>query len=98
MVQNLIWNLCLNRWGWVCNFILWRFINWTYKTQYWKYIITFWEEQFHIEGEIIHIRFSTGIAKESKIGLTEADILVHYAKENKIKISVYEENTNIEKI
>ena len=57
----------------------------------------FEEEQFHIEGEIIHIRFSTGIAKESKNLLTKADIAVHYAKENKIKISVYEENANIEK-
>ena len=57
----------------------------------------FEEKQFHIEGEIIHIRFSTGIAKESKNLLTKADIAVHYAKENKIKISVYEENANIEK-
>lgn len=57
----------------------------------------FEEEQFHIEGEIIHIRFSAGIAKESKNLLTKADIAVHYAKENKIKISVYEENANIEK-
>lgn len=57
----------------------------------------FEEEQFHIEGEIIHIRFSTGIAKESKNLLTKADIAVHYAKENKIKIAVYEENANIEK-
>lgn len=57
----------------------------------------FEEEQFHIESEIIHIRFSAGIAKEKKKLLTKADIAVHFAKENKIKIAIYEENANIEK-
>lgn len=57
----------------------------------------FEEEMFHIEEENIHIRFSVGIAKEKENLLTKTDIAVHYAKENKIKIAVYEENANIEK-
>jgi diguanylate cyclase (GGDEF)-like protein len=56
----------------------------------------FEEELFHIEDENIHIRFSTGLAKVKDNLLTKADIAVHSAKENKIKISVYEENANIE--
>jgi len=56
----------------------------------------FEEELFHIEGENIHIRLSAGIAKVKKRLLTKADIAVHYAKEHKIKVSIYEENANIE--
>ena len=54
------------------------------------------EEVFHIEEEIVHIQFSVGIAKVKDNLLTKADIALHSAKENKIKISLYEENANIE--
>ena len=37
-----------------------------------------------------------GIAKEKYRLFTKADIAVHYAKEHKIKIAIYEENANIE--
>jgi diguanylate cyclase (GGDEF)-like protein/PAS domain S-box-containing protein len=57
----------------------------------------FEEELFHIEDETIHIRFSAGIAKVKHHLLTKADIAVHYAKEHKIKVSIYEEDANIEK-
>jgi diguanylate cyclase (GGDEF)-like protein/PAS domain S-box-containing protein len=56
----------------------------------------FEEEMFHIEEEHIHIRFSVGIAKEKQNLLTKADIAVHYAKENKEKVAIYEEKANIE--
>ena len=54
------------------------------------------EEVFHIEEEIVHIQFSVGIAKVKDNLLTKADIALHSAKEKKIKISLYEENANIE--
>ena len=56
----------------------------------------FEEELFHIEEEHIHIRFSVGIAKQKYNLLTKADIAVHYAKENKEKIAIYEEKANVE--
>lgn len=56
----------------------------------------FEEELFHIEDENIHIQLSAGIAKAKDRLLTKADIAVHYAREQKIKIAVYEENANIE--
>ncbi len=56
----------------------------------------FEEELFHIEDENIHIQLSAGIAKAKNRLLTKADIAVHYAREQKIKIAVYEENANIE--
>ena len=56
----------------------------------------FEKELFHIEDELIHVQFSVGIAKVKDNLLTKADIAVHSAKENKIRISIYEENTNIE--
>ena len=56
----------------------------------------FEKELFHIEDEVIHIQFSVGIAKVADNLLTKADIAVHSAKENKVKISIYEENANIE--
>jgi diguanylate cyclase (GGDEF)-like protein/PAS domain S-box-containing protein len=56
----------------------------------------FEEELFNIEGETIHIRFSAGIAKVKHSILTKTDIAVHYAKEHKIKVAIYEENANIE--
>ena len=56
----------------------------------------FEKELFHIEDELIHVQFSVGIAKVKDNLLTKADIAVHSAKENKIKISIYEENANIE--
>ena len=56
----------------------------------------FEKELFHIEDELIHVQFSVGIAKVKDNLLTKADIAVHSAKENKIRISIYEENANIE--
>uniref|UniRef100_UPI0040471AF6 EAL domain-containing protein n=1 Tax=Aliarcobacter sp. TaxID=2321116 RepID=UPI0040471AF6 len=56
----------------------------------------FEEEPFYIEEERVHIRLSAGIAKVKHSLLTKADIAVHYAKEQKIKISIYEENAKIE--
>lgn len=56
----------------------------------------FEEELFHIEDENIHIQLSAGIAKAKNRLLTKADIAVHYAREQKIKIATYEENANIE--
>jgi diguanylate cyclase (GGDEF)-like protein/PAS domain S-box-containing protein len=56
----------------------------------------FEEELFHIEDENIHIQLSAGIAKAKDRLLTKADIAVHYAREQKIKIAIYEENANIE--
>ena len=56
----------------------------------------FEEELFHIQNERIQITFSVGIAKEKYRLFTKADIAVHYAKEHKIKIAIYEENANIE--
>ena len=57
----------------------------------------FEEELFHIEDENVHIQLSAGIAKAKDRLLTKADIAVHYAREQKIKIAIYEENANIEK-
>ncbi|MDZ7817404.1 MAG: bifunctional diguanylate cyclase/phosphodiesterase [Aliarcobacter sp.] len=56
----------------------------------------FEDELFHIEDETIHIGFSAGIAKVKNHLLTKTDIAVHMAKENKIKIAIYEEDANIE--
>ena len=56
----------------------------------------FEKELFHIEDELIHVQFSVGIAKVKDNLLTKADIALHSAKENKIRISIYEENANIE--
>ncbi|AXX90428.1 GGDEF domain-containing protein [Arcobacter suis] len=56
----------------------------------------FEEELFHIEDETIHIQLSAGIAKVKDKLLTKADIAINYAREQKIKVSVYEENANIE--
>jgi diguanylate cyclase (GGDEF)-like protein/PAS domain S-box-containing protein len=56
----------------------------------------FEEELFHVEDETVHLQFSAGIAKVKEKLLTKADIAVNYAREQKIKVSVYEENANIE--
>ena len=56
----------------------------------------FEKEIFYIEEEKIQIAFSAGIAKVKYNLLTKADIAVHYAKEQKIKISTYKEDGNIE--
>ena len=56
----------------------------------------FEEEVFHIEEERVQITFSVGIAKEEYRLFTKADVAVHYAKENKIKVAIYKENANIE--
>jgi diguanylate cyclase (GGDEF)-like protein/PAS domain S-box-containing protein len=56
----------------------------------------FEQELFRIEEERIQITFSAGIAKVKDNLLTKADIAVHFAKEQKIKISVYKEDGNIE--
>ena len=56
----------------------------------------FEEEFFYIENEKIQIAFSAGIAKVKDNLLTKADIAVHYSKEQKVKISIYKEDGNIE--
>ncbi len=56
----------------------------------------FEEEIFHVEEERVQITFSVGIAKEKYRLFTKADVAVHYAKENKIKVAIYKENANIE--
>lgn len=56
----------------------------------------FEEELFHIQKERIQISFSVGIAKEKHRLFTKADIAVHYAKQNKLKVAIYKENANIE--
>jgi diguanylate cyclase (GGDEF)-like protein/PAS domain S-box-containing protein len=56
----------------------------------------FEKEIFYIEKEKIQITFSAGIAKVENNLLTKADIAVHYAKEQKVKISTYKEDGNIE--
>jgi diguanylate cyclase (GGDEF)-like protein/PAS domain S-box-containing protein len=56
----------------------------------------FEEELFHVQDETVHLQFSAGIAKVKEKLLTKADIAVNYAREQKIKVSVYEENANIE--
>lgn len=56
----------------------------------------FEEELFHIKDETVHIQFSAGIAKVKDKLLTKADIAINYAREQKIKVSIYEENANIE--
>jgi diguanylate cyclase (GGDEF)-like protein/PAS domain S-box-containing protein len=56
----------------------------------------FEEELFYIENEKIQIAFSAGIAKVKDNLLTKADIAVHYSKEQKVKISIYKEDGNIE--
>ena len=56
----------------------------------------FEEELFYIENEKIQIAFSAGIAKVENNLLTKADIAVHYSKEQKVKISIYKEDGNIE--
>jgi diguanylate cyclase (GGDEF)-like protein/PAS domain S-box-containing protein len=56
----------------------------------------FEKELFCIEEEKIQIAFSAGIAKVKDNLLTKADIAVHYSKEQKIKISTYKEDGNIE--
>jgi diguanylate cyclase (GGDEF)-like protein len=57
----------------------------------------FEEETFHIQNEKVQISFSVGIAKEKSNLFTKTDIALHYSKENKLKISIYKENANIEK-
>lgn len=56
----------------------------------------FEEESFYIQKERVQISFSVGIAKEKYRLFTKADIAIHYAKENKLKIAIYEEDANIE--
>lgn len=56
----------------------------------------FEKEIFYIEKEKIQVAFSVGIAKVKNNLLTKADIAVHYSKEQKIKISTYKEDGNIE--
>ena len=56
----------------------------------------FEEESFHIQNEKIQITFSVGIAKEKYNLFTKTDIALHYAKENKLRVSLYKENANIE--
>lgn len=56
----------------------------------------FEEESFYIQKERVQISFSVGIAKEKYRLFTKADIAIHYAKENKLKIAIYKEDANIE--
>ena len=56
----------------------------------------FEEESFYIQKERVQISFSVGIAKEKYRLFTKADIAIHYAKENKLKIAIYKEEANIE--
>lgn len=53
-------------------------------------------ELFYIQKEKVQINFSVGIAKENERLFTKAEIAVHNAKENKLKIAIYKEDDNIE--
>ncbi len=61
-----------------------------------NYLALFEGESFHIQGEMIHLQLSVGIAKAKERLLTKADIAIHNAKEQKTQIYIYKETEKIE--
>lgn len=61
-----------------------------------NYLALFEGESFHIQGEMIHLQLSVGIAKAKERLLTKADIAIHNAKEQKTQVYIYKETEKIE--